>query len=335
MHFVIEVDPDPYRDRVFTLNYLGALTKEVVIDVEGKPLADAYTIPKGASNYTIKFSMTEVNKEVEGMKGALEAVIAGGGRDTSAWISLYNHPSYNSIMVAQHVDASGRINLGIAGGSPYLMMSINGLPWKNAYSPLTDMETISIDDGVSIWLREPNGCWETQMFFKTYSIPGLQRSVEITYTPGVTTEPEAGIHYVLSREDFTFTASYSDGKPLKVMATGYYSNVSEELIGRKLENNTYEYVIRRVIEPWTVTFGPELSSYVITGTDPVDKLLVWSYNNTLNLRSGIDRTVYVYHITGTLCKRIDVKAGSDYREIMEPGIYVVKTDNNQYKVIIK
>ncbi|MDR0574376.1 MAG: hypothetical protein LBG96_10180 [Tannerella sp.] len=59
------------------------------------------------------------------------------------------------------------------------MRSINGYSWQNAYAPLTKNEQESVYDGVSIRLREPNGCWEAQFFFITYTDPVIQRSIEI------------------------------------------------------------------------------------------------------------------------------------------------------------
>jgi hypothetical protein len=333
MQLVVEVDPDPFRDRIFTLNYLGALTKDMIEDAKGEPFADFYTLPKGASRFTLKFSLPTIPNELEGKKGALEVVFQGSGRDTSAWMTLYNHPSYTDIFVNHIVDNTGRINLGITGGTPNLMMSINGRPWKNAYSPLTEMEQFSISDGVSIWLREPNGCWEMQFFFRSYAPdPVLQRLIEITPFPGVQTTPAAGSHYVFSHHDFTFTASFADGNPRKVMASGYYSGIRNELIGRKLEEGLYEYVIRSVTEPWTITFSVEPASGE-TGVSQVEGLSIRAYKNTLYIHSDMNRKIYIYDMKGSLYKCIDVSEGDHY-VMLERGIYLVVTGIKRYNILI-
>ena len=334
MCFVIEVDPDPYNNRVITLNYLGALSKELVVDRNGNPLADTYTLPQGESVLTIYYSLTNIDSSLEGQQGALEAAVERGGSSTSAWVTLYNHPVVDTVLVSQYVDVNGRINLGITGGTPYLMRSINGLPWKNAYEPLTDMERISINDGVSIWLREPGGCWEMQLFFITYETPEIQRIVTLAAFRGVTTDPVAGEYYVPGHQDFVFTASFAGGYPLKVLANGYYSGISQELIGRKLDDGRYEYVLRMVTEPWRIDFSSEPASGETGLQSLLEGLSVWSYNNTLHIRSDMDRTVYIYDMRGSLYKRINVAAG-DHKETMLPGIYMVLAGQKRYTVIIR
>ena len=333
MSFIVTVDPDPYRDRTFKINYLGALTEDLIVGSDGKKLADSYTLPKNQSTYTIKFSLNDIPAELEGQQGALEAEIIGGGRDTSAWMTLYNHPTYDLILVKPILDANNKIDLGITGGSPNLMRSINGLTWRNAYSPLTAAEQMSMADGVSIWLREPNGCWEAQFFFMTYIDPEIQRYVEIPNSVEVTTDPGSGKHYVKGHKDFTFTASYAGGSPLKVMAQGFYSGTYKELIGQDMEDGTYQYVIRQVVEPWTITFGPDPASG-ITAEEYIDGISVWAHKNTLYIRSDITTRVYIYSMSGSLYKYLDIHEG-DTRDILNRGVYVVVIGEKRYKVIIK
>ncbi|MDR2916806.1 MAG: hypothetical protein LBV74_18590 [Tannerella sp.] len=333
MKFIVTVNPDPFRDRTFTINYLGAWTKDMIVGADGRPLADSYTLPKNTATYVVDFSLLDVPADIEGQQGALEAVIAGGGRDTSQWMSLYNHPVYDLILVKPYLDVNNRIDLGITGGSPNLMRSINGYPWRNAYLPLTPDEQMAVYDGISIWLREPNGCWEEQFFFMTYIDPDIQRYVDLPDTEGVSTNPGVGYHYVKGHQDFTFEASYSGGTPLKVMAKGVYSGKFEELIGQDLEDGSYQYKIRQVVEPWTISFEPDPASG-ITGEIPVNGLAVWAYKNTLYIRSDSKERAYIYSMSGSLYKYLDIKEG-DTKEVMNRGVYVVVIGNNRYKVIIK
>jgi uncharacterized repeat protein (TIGR01451 family) len=331
--FTITVDPDPYRDRIFKLNYLGALKKEYVVDRNtGKPLEDYYVLPKGQSTYTIYFAMTDVPEEQAGQTGALEAEIAGGGSDVSSHVQLYNQPSYDLIIVKPVVSQNGNVDLGITGGSPNMMRSINGHGWRNVNEPLSDMERLSVAEGVSIWLREPGGCWEAQFFFASYGKPEVLRYVEMPYSQDVITNPGSGKHYVSSNKDFTFTASFPGGIPLKIMAQGFYSGMNQELVGQNLDDGTYKYVIPKVMEPWTVSFGSEPASGT-TGEQHIDGLSVWSYRNTLNIRSDIKTKAFIYTLSGFLYKYVDIKEG-DNKEILNRGIYMIVIGNNRYKVII-
>ena len=334
MSFTMTADhPDPHADRTFTINYLGALTRELVLGTDGNPLPESFILPKGQTTYTIRFSLAEIPAERTGMTGALEAVIAGGGSSISEWVSLYNHPSYNNIFVRPVVKADNTVDFGIAGGSPNLMRSINGHAWVNAYAPLSPMEKLSVYDGVSIWLREPNGCWEKQFFFITYTDLEIQRYVDISSATGVTTNPGAGKHYVKGNSDFSFTASYTDGTPLKVTAKGFYSGKIEEITGKDLNDGTYGYTLYKVLEPWTITFGPEPASE-ITAEEPVGGLSAWTYKNTLHIRSDARRTAFIYTMSGSLYKRMEMLEG-DNIITMNRGIYIVVIDNKRYKVIIR
>ncbi|MDR2146114.1 MAG: InlB B-repeat-containing protein [Tannerella sp.] len=343
MNFVVTVDPDPFRDRTFTLNYLGALMKEFIVGEDGEPLADSYTIPKGQSTFTLYFTLDSVDREIEGKKGALEAVIAGGGRDTSAWFALYNHPSFEDVNISQYVDMTGRINLGITGGSPFLMRSINGLPWVNAFSPLTATEKISVTDGASIWLREPGGCGEYRLQFIDYNDPDVQRYVDLTALPQDVTvnyirvNGEQAVHnigrnYVKGHEDFEFNATYAGGKPYVVQAYGDYSKETVRLYPTLVEDGSYNYIIRQVVEPWTVTFITTEIESMITGTESVTGIQLWTHNDVLNIRSGKSATVAIYTMDGRLYRSLAVTEGLT-REVLPRGIYVVVIDSRRFKVV--
>ncbi|MDR1381906.1 MAG: hypothetical protein LBJ47_10585, partial [Tannerella sp.] len=312
----------------------GALKKEFVVGIDGEPLEDYYTLPAGQSTFKLYFYMKDVPEEVAGQTGYVEATLLTGGSDKSAEVTLYNRPAYDGDLplIRPYVDVNSMLDLGITGGSPNLMRSINGHTWRNAYEPLNETERMSVGSGGSLWLREPNGCWEEQFFFISYEEPEIRRYIDIVGSEGIITNPGSGRHYAPGYSNFTFTASFPGGIPLKVMAKGFYSGRYEELTGRALDDGAYEYVIYRVVEPWTVTFGPEPAS-VITGEERVGGLSVWSYKNTLNIRSDVKTKAYIYTLSGSLLKCLDVQEG-DNREILERGIYVIVIGNNRCKVII-
>ncbi len=333
--FEMKIEAHPSDDRTFKLNCLGgALELEYLTDMDGDPLPDTYVLPAGDNIYRFNFLMKDLPEELEGQSVAFEAefITHSRARDTSEWYVLYNHPSYDDIVVETRL-YNGKIDFGITGGTPNLMMSINGRNWKSISESLTSMDKLSITDGASIWLREPAGCWEEQFFFRTYIDPTIRRYVELPLTDGVTTNPGPGKHYVEGHDNFIFTASYAGGDPLKVMAKGYYSNKEVELIGRDMEDGTYQYLLRQVVEPWDVTIGPDKASE-ITGENAIEGLSVWSHRNTLYIRTDREAIVYIYYMNGSLYKRLEVEEG-ETKEAMNRGVYVVVIDGKRYKVFIK
>jgi hypothetical protein len=163
----------------------------------------------------------------------------------------------------------------------------------------------------------------------TFPTPDIQRSVDLPSVEGVTTNPEAGRHYVGGHKNFTFTATFT-GAPLKVTATGFYSHNTIDLdnTARSLGGNMYEYTIRQVVEPWTIFIGPAV------GNDGVPGHRVWAHKDVLYISSEKEDVVSIYNMTGVLNKKIDIPEGMS-RFTLEKGIYVVTLkDGSVYRIII-
>lgn len=167
------------------------------------------------------------------------------------------------------------------------------------------------------------------------TIPDVKRYIEIPAVEGVVTQPKSGKCYVSSKETFSFTATYGDS-PLKVTAKGYYTgtlvvldNTAEDLGG-----NTYRYTLRQIVEPWHVFIGPELATGIVSNED-FRKNNVWTYKNTLYVKTEAPDVVSIYTLTGVLYRKYNVSEGlSTYT--LEKGIYVVMLkDGTVYKVIIR
>jgi hypothetical protein len=169
-----------------------------------------------------------------------------------------------------------------------------------------------------------------------FPTPVIQRYVDLPAVAGVTTYPGGGTHYVRSNKDFTFTARFT-GAPLRVTAKGVYSG-NERLLDSDLKalgNNTYEYRIRRIVEPWIISIGPGLNNDV--GNESIDVRRVWSHGNRLYINAETDEVVHIYNMTGALYRKIDLPAGSGQQTfLLERGIYVVTLkDGSTHKVVIK
>ena len=166
----------------------------------------------------------------------------------------------------------------------------------------------------------------------TFPMPSIQRYIDIPLVDGVTTSPTVGRYYVLGHRHFTFTASFS-GDPLKISAVGHYTGEYRDLdeIGKILSDNTYQYTIFTVLEPWTVSIGPGAST---VSNDGIFSHQVWSSKDILYVNVENDDIVSIYNMTGALLRREEVSGGM-HRFTLERGAYVVTLKNGVvHKIMI-
>jgi len=166
--------------------------------------------------------------------------------------------------------------------------------------------------------------------------PGIQRFIQIPLVDGVTTIPAAGTHYGRSDMNFTFRASFSKDV-LAVKAQGYITNNWSDLdeMRLQLDEKWFLYTIPRVLEPYVVYIGPELTNYPYVGNVPLDGKKIWTYKNTLYINVDIEDIVSIYNLTGILYKKLEIQAGLN-KFTLDAGIYVVTLkDGTRHKIIIK
>ena len=249
---------------------------------------------------------------------------------------------------------AGSLTLGLEGGSKYIRWAnVDGLDCDAEYSqrcrwrylrdtitgkelPFSNWELLSLyngDERVSIIIQEPGSCNVDTVWIGGGSFADIQRYISIPYIPGVAMSVEEGKHYVSGHKDFSFTAKFT-GEPMNALATGYYSNTVLNLdeTAEELADGSYKYTIRRVVEPWTVTFVPRLNSGDVSNK-VFDRQSVWSSGNTLYIKTEKPCTATIYTITGLLYKQ--VKVGNDTAINLPKGFYVVSVNGIQYKVVIK
>ncbi len=328
LDLILTALPHKYNDRIIDMSYLGALTKNLTKDMDGRALPDMFILEKQQGEIRTRFILDSIPEDVIGKTGAIAGKLEGGRSDTSSWGALYNHPTYDSLEIRPYYSSDYMLNLGISGGSPNLMRSINGLDWINAYLPLTEEERMATMDGVSIWVREPSGCWERRFYFSSYIDPTIKRYVHIPSHPSVTTTPDAGVYYVEGHQDFNFTASFMDN-PLKVTAKGTYSGSIIEMTGQLLDNGSYEYRLRQVVEPWTISFGQA------TGAEYIGGLSAWSHKKTLYIRSETEVPVSIYTITGTLYMQFNMPEGEKKISLPQGTYFLVFGNGKTQKVRIE
>jgi len=166
----------------------------------------------------------------------------------------------------------------------------------------------------------------------TFPVADVQRYIDMPLVNGVTTTPGSGKHYVRSHNSFSFTVAFS-GDPLKVSAVGAYTGEYRDLdyTAKMLSDNTYEYTIYSVLQPWTVSVGPGAST---VSNDGVFNHKVWSHKNTLYVNVENDDIVSVYGMSGALHRREAVSAGMHKYELERGAYTVTLKDGTVYKVII-
>ena len=166
--------------------------------------------------------------------------------------------------------------------------------------------------------------------------PPIQRFIQIPLVDGVTTIPAAGTHYAPGDSNFTFRAKF-ESDVLAMKALGYITGEWNDLdaMRMQLSDGWFLYTIPRVLEPYVIYIGPELTSYEYVGNEIVSGLKVWTYKNTLFVNIDADDVVTIYSMTGVLYRKENVKAGQN-KITLDAGIYVVTLNNGvRFKVIIK
>jgi hypothetical protein len=170
--------------------------------------------------------------------------------------------------------------------------------------------------------------------------PTGRHRITIHSVEGVTTNPAPEEElYIYSRETLTFTAKFG-GSPLKVTAKGFYTYPSSGYV-EDLDkfavpqgNNTWQYSLGPIVEPWDIYIGPALSTAVGVSNNTIVANRVWAYRNTLNVNVESANTVSIYTLTGALYLQKDVAAGLT-KLTLERGAYVVTLkDGTKYKIVI-
>ena len=326
--------PDNAADRELTISYLETAVGHIVGD-DGQPLATTYTIAKGDSIFTIPFATTEVPESLSGTRGAIVTTLSSGQSDTTSWFIFYNRPTFNPKYIIPSIGYSGKLDLGITGGSPYLMRSIDdGYRWKLASTTFTASEIGNIVDSVVIWLREPGSCWQDSIILYPCNNDVepvheviLHESNDYTFSTGY------GIHYVKGHYDFIFTIYPNEGVDLSNITVLTGSIWLDERGGTVITHNADGSVtvkFRQVVDPLDV-----LISYGTTGIDDINGSRIWSKGGMLYINTNDACLLTVHTLSGMLYRKQDISGGTTAIPL-EPGIYIVTLNGSvRQKVIVQ
>ena len=283
------------------------------------------TIRRKSSDHNgiLYFSMKQLPENLNGtLSGIVNLVyhpdVLGGVGDTVFLIGFNRIETDVKYSPVTEVD-KGRLTLGIKGGSKYIRWANisssdcnaeydNSCSWRflrdtvtGEELPFNNWELLRLYDGenrVSMILQEPGSCWFDTIWIGGGKVPAsIKRYIEILEHPGITTEPNAGKHYVDGHKNFSFTARFGD-TPLRVQALGYYSGQLLDLsqTAELLPEGSYKYTIRQVVEPWTISFGPETTSDEVSNKVIPDQL-VWTNGKLLYINSQKPCVARIYTIS--------------------------------------
>jgi hypothetical protein len=174
-----------------------------------------------------------------------------------------------------------------------------------------------------------------------FNPPEVQHSVDLQAIDGVTYNyvkvngelaiNKVGRNYVKGYQDYEMNLTWA-GASLKAYATGFYSHAKVDLdaTAKRESDGSVTYFIRQVVEPWSISFGPEVDNENIIGSEKV-----WTYRNTLYINTPVEDVVSIYNVTGVLNKKETIPAGLS-KLTLEKGMYVVTLkDGKVYKIVVQ
>ncbi|MDR3308606.1 MAG: T9SS type A sorting domain-containing protein, partial [Tannerella sp.] len=94
------------------------------------------------------------------------------------------------------------------------------------------------------------------------------------------------------------------------------------------------YVLEQVVQPWTISFGPELASRTTGNEAVVSTAKVWSSGGKLHIASAITGEARIYNVTGMLVKIQPYIAGETSKTTLSGGIYFVVMEGKTWKVVM-
>jgi hypothetical protein len=126
------------------------------------------------------------------------------------------------------------------------------------------------------------------------------------------------------------------GVPLKTWARGTYSfsDVDLDPTSVKEGDGSVTYTIRRIVEPWTIRFGPQLSAGTWVSNETLLEQHVWTHRNTLYINVPTEDIASIYNMTGVLSRKVEIPAGLS-KMTLDRGMYVVTLkDGKIHKIVI-
>ena len=168
----------------------------------------------------------------------------------------------------------------------------------------------------------------------------INRKVTLLQTEGVVTNPNAGVYYVDSRNDFVFEMWAQAGYNLdnvKVTTDKGFDVIVEPAESATTDAPRLRVSVKRINTTTTITIEGAVESNSQVGEAPVQESQskTWSYNGKAYFNLAERTEVSIFTTTGLLYSKQTLPTGITAIELPK-GIYIIQiTNENTTKVIIK
>lgn len=161
--------------------------------------------------------------------------------------------------------------------------------------------------------------------------PTVFHSVTLPQVEGATTDPIAGIYEVEAWSSFRFYLTLDKEYDLSepVVATDRGETITPR-------NSDGAYIIKYIRQPIEIYIDN-----IVKNPDPVanetiktDQSKVWTEGGCLHIISATTGQLYIYTVEGKLQKKQPVITGETVTIPLPEGFYIVRINNEQFKVII-
>ena len=183
-------------------------------------------------------------------------------------------------------------------------------------------ESIPVDDGGS----DVDGGGDDD----SPTTPTVYHTVHLPSVEGATTDPVAGEYEVEAWSSFRFYLSIDKEYDL---STPVVTTSRGETISPRTSDGAY--IIQYVRQPVDILIDgiTKNSDPVSNETVTTDAVKIWATKGNLHISTATNQTVQVYNLIGLLVKQADIPSGDTLWQLPS-GIYIVRIDNRQYKIIL-
>lgn len=251
----------------------------------------------------------------------------------------YDTPQNGTITVSSSTENSIQSGAPVAGGTELIIsatpndgyeltsLNVNDNPFKSG-----DTYTVTGDVKISASFDvKPTPPDPDPVIPDPDPTPTVFHSVTLPQVEGATTDPIAGIYEVEAWSSFRFYLTldkeYDLSEPVVTTDRG------ETITPR---NSDGAYIIKYIRQPVEIYIDN-----IVKNPDPVanetiktDQSKVWTEGGCLHIISATTGQLYIYTVEGKLQKKQPVITGETVTIPLPEGFYIIRINNEQFKVII-